>query len=327
MITKVESKAELQEKQTPPIIAVEHNTTTNTKNNSAAFKNLPLNNPLLQSDIDRCIATILKCPSKVGVTEFACYNNTSFSIELRHWTPNPKFLDQMKSSNSGANPQVYPLSFKVVGRTLYNFCDFADKSVNTAQNEQSDGLTENSSGNSASEVDESEENEKSKENLHCERNNIANEISDDMDKVKLQSNPNTPLKRTAESSAFDQIPSKKLKSIQETANQEIHDYCTKTVEKTDIEQNKTQTVKKSDQKESENKPETSLKRPAESLVQNSKKAKIYSGNNQGNNKEESSTSKEIGSSSGTTCASVTNNQMESSESKPEQPSRRSCSIM
>ena len=270
MITKVESKAELQEKNTTaPVIAFEHKTITNSKN--TAFKNSPLNNPLLQSDIDRCIATILKSPSKVGVTEFACYNNTSFSIELRHWTPNPKFLDQMKGTSSGATPQVYPLSFKVVGRTLHNFCDFSDKSVNTSQHEQSDGLTDNSSGNSASDVDE-----ESEENKHCERNKIANEISDDMDKVKLQSNPNTPLKRAAESEAFDQIPSKKLKSIQETANQEIHDYCTKTVEKTDIEENKTETVSNSDENVSENKLETGLKRPGESVVQDSKKAKIYS---------------------------------------------------
>jgi len=317
MITKVESKADLQEKNTAPVIAVEHKTITNTKNN-AAFKNLPLNNPLLQSDIDRCIATILKSPSKVGVTEFACYNNTSFSIELRHWTPNPKFLDQMKGTNSGVTPQVYPLSFKVVGRTLHNFCDFTDKSVNTSQHEQSDGLTDNSSGhsasNSASDVDE-----ESEENKHCEQNKIANEISDDMDKVKLQSNPNTPLKRTAES-AFDQIPSKKLKSIQETANQEIHDYCTKTVEKTDFEQDKTQTVKNSDANVSENKLETGLKRPGESVVQNSKKAKIYSGNDQ----KSSSTSLASGGSD-KVGESVKDDQMES-ESKPE-PSRRSCSIM
>lgn len=78
-----------------------------------------ITNAEVQSDIDRCVATILKSPERIKTADFVRYENTSFYIELRHWNPDEKFIKNVHKTvaKNCENPKLYPLSFKVCGRT------------------------------------------------------------------------------------------------------------------------------------------------------------------------------------------------------------------
>merc|ERR1712004_90561 len=73
-----------------------------------------LNNVNVHSDIDRCIATLLKNPpSRSTPLKFKSSEDTTFEVELRTWKPKEDFINRMKSQDI----KIYPYSFKVIGNT------------------------------------------------------------------------------------------------------------------------------------------------------------------------------------------------------------------
>lgn len=77
-----------------------------------------INNIKLQADIDRCVASLLKRPpTKAAPTIFKVSTSTTFTVELRSWKADQKFITKMESSNM----QVYPYSFKVSGQSSHKF--------------------------------------------------------------------------------------------------------------------------------------------------------------------------------------------------------------
>ena len=74
-----------------------------------------INNPVLQNEIDRCIAMVLKYPTtSTQPTILDSSTNCTFRIETRTWNPNVKLVE-----NSVRNCQrINPFSYKVVGSTV-----------------------------------------------------------------------------------------------------------------------------------------------------------------------------------------------------------------
>jgi len=96
-ITQVHSKDELKFKQTLPTTPIKQEPDLKPK----PIKQEPdkINNPYLQRDIDKCIASILRNPSGIGTLQFIDSANSVFKVELRHWTPNPKFVREMRNGD------------------------------------------------------------------------------------------------------------------------------------------------------------------------------------------------------------------------------------
>merc|ERR1712038_548437 len=92
---------------------------TDSSNNS-------MNNPAIHSDIDRCIATLLKNPPKRATPQnFKSSDQTSFIVELRSWKPTDSFLEKMKQQSI----EIYPYSFKVTGVTEFPLTVAQDNSI------------------------------------------------------------------------------------------------------------------------------------------------------------------------------------------------------
>lgn len=165
-ITQVHSKDELKFKQTIPTAPIDQK--------PKPMKQEPdkINNPYLQRDIDKCIASILRNPGGIGNLHFIDSANSVFNIELRNWTPNPKFVREMR--NGDETPKMYPVSFKVSGKTIYELF-IGDKS----ESKKLDVTAE----------------------FKAEQN---------MDKIKLQSTNTIPLKRSI-SENESEVPLKKVK--------------------------------------------------------------------------------------------------------------------
>lgn len=95
---------------------------------------LKINNKLLQADIDRCIASLLKRPpTKAAPTVFKISTETRFTVELRSWKADPKFV--VKMNNAGMS--VHPYSFKVTGETTREFEEQPPPASSQSEGEQS----------------------------------------------------------------------------------------------------------------------------------------------------------------------------------------------
>merc|ERR1711997_1439906 len=69
-----------------------HEIGSDTDSNSAL-----MNNSSVHSDIDRCIATLLKSPpNRATPQHFRSSEDTSFTVEVRSWKPSQSFMERME---------------------------------------------------------------------------------------------------------------------------------------------------------------------------------------------------------------------------------------
>jgi len=114
-----------------------------------------INNAQLQADIDRCVASLLKKPpTKAAPTTFKVSGYTTFTVELRSWKADQKFIEKMHSSNM----EVYPYSFKVSGQTTHTFyTEPSPQKQKHLDSSQSDGEKSITDSNENSDSDQHEE--------------------------------------------------------------------------------------------------------------------------------------------------------------------------
>merc|ERR1711879_86798 len=122
-----------------------------------------LQNPQISSDIDRCIAKLLKEPPRKAIpTTYKPSENTTFIVELRSWKPGEVFIQKMSKEKL----EVYPYSFKVSGKTKLPF------------------VIESSIGE---EGEKSDDSKSTSNTTHCDydKDRLSGDLSENLDKVNL----------------------------------------------------------------------------------------------------------------------------------------------
>lgn len=74
---------------------------------------LKINNPIIQNEIDRCVAKVLKDPPNSASPIILKMSDSRFVVEVRTWRAPPKLIAESHTSDQ----KIHPYSFKITGTT------------------------------------------------------------------------------------------------------------------------------------------------------------------------------------------------------------------